>query len=153
MLEVRDLHAGYGETQVIHGVNLSLAPGRLHAILGRNGAGKTTTLKTIMGLVQASEGEVRFQGENLVGRPAYEIARLGIAFVPETRDIFGALTVSENLELAARIGLTRKGDWTRVIGPSTGFWISSPTWPNAWAMAATSSPVANNRCSRSDGRC
>jgi len=112
MLEVANLQAGYGETRVIHGVDLSVAEGRFHAILGRNGAGKTTTLKSIMGLVLTSGGDIRFGGTDIRRMPPYEIARLGIAFVPETRDVFGSLTVAENLALAARIGAARPGGWT-----------------------------------------
>ena len=111
MLEVANLQAGYGETRVIHGVDLSVAEGRFHAILGRNGAGKTTTLKSIMGLVHASGGEIRFGSTDIRRMPPYEIARLGIAFVPETRDVFGSLTVAENLALAARVGAARPGGW------------------------------------------
>ena len=112
MLEVAQLQAGYGETQVIHGVDLAVHEGRFHAILGRNGAGKTTTLKAIMGLVPASGGEIRFQGTDIRQRPPYEIARMGLAYVPETRDVFGALTVAENLDLAARVGRGQPGSWT-----------------------------------------
>ena len=112
MLELRGLKAGYGETQVIHGVDLTVRQGQFHAILGRNGVGKTTTLKTVMGLLPPLGGEILFRGAALTRRPPYEIARAGIAYVPETRDIFGALTVQENLDLAARIGAGRPGGWT-----------------------------------------
>jgi len=112
VLELRQLKAGYGETQVIHGIDLTVREGKLHAILGRNGVGKTTTLKTIMGLLPVRDGEIRFRDAGIRGRPPYEVARLGIAYVPETRDIFGALSVLENLELAARIGQGREGGWT-----------------------------------------
>jgi branched-chain amino acid transport system ATP-binding protein len=103
MLEVTDLHAGYGDTKVLHGLDFSAQKGRVLALLGRNGAGKTTTMKAIVGLLKLDSGEVRLDGEKLSGRPAYEIARRGIGYVPETRDIFPSLTVSENLKLATRI--------------------------------------------------
>ncbi|MDH3668880.1 MAG: ABC transporter ATP-binding protein [Paracoccaceae bacterium] len=112
MLELSGVTAGYGETQVLHGVDLVVREGQFHAILGRNGAGKTTTLKTIMGLVPAKGGEIRFAGDSIAGREPYRIATLGIAYVPETRDVFGALTVEENLHLAARIGVGRAGGWS-----------------------------------------
>ncbi|MEW5420536.1 ABC transporter ATP-binding protein [Amorphus sp. 3PC139-8] len=102
MLEIRDLHTGYGETRVIHGLSLKAAPGRMLAILGRNGAGKTTTLKAIMGLLPVLEGDVAFDGASIARTRPYEIARRGVAYVPETRDIFPSLTVKENLALAAR---------------------------------------------------
>ncbi len=112
MLELSGVAAGYGETQVLHGVDLNVREGQFHAILGRNGAGKTTTLKTIMGLVPAMGGAIRFAGDSITGRQPYQVAAMGIAYVPETRDVFGALTVEENLHLAARIGVGRADGWT-----------------------------------------
>ncbi|MFV0246202.1 MAG: ABC transporter ATP-binding protein [Qingshengfaniella sp.] len=103
MLDLTQVHSGYGETQVLHGVDLSVQAGRVHALLGRNGVGKSTTLKTIVGQVTASQGEITFEGQALTGLPAHRIARMGIAYVPETRDIFGALSVRENLDLAGRL--------------------------------------------------
>lgn len=109
MLELAAVNSGYGETQVLHGMTLTAAAGRVLAILGRNGAGKSTTLKTIMGLLSRTAGEIRFEGKPIDRHP-YEIAKRGIAYVPETRDIFPSLTVRENLELTAkRFG---GGDWT-----------------------------------------
>jgi branched-chain amino acid transport system ATP-binding protein len=117
VLEIRDLSSGYGETQVIHGLNFRAAAGRVHAILGRNGVGKTTTLRTIMSLVPATLGSILLDGQEISGRRPYEIARLGVAFVPETRDIFASLTVRENLQLAARLKPLGEPRWTieRVI--------------------------------------
>jgi branched-chain amino acid transport system ATP-binding protein len=111
MLEVSGLHAGYGETRVLHGLSFAAKPGRVTAILGRNGAGKSTTLKTIMGLLPATAGAIAFDGAALAGRPPYEIATRGVAYVPETRDVFPSLTVRENLEMAAR-RFGRTGGWT-----------------------------------------
>ena len=102
MLEIRQLEAGYGDTQVIHGLDLSVGAGRVLAVLGRNGAGKSTTLKSVMGLVKTRGGSIAFDGRPLKGRKPFAIAGLGIAYVPETRDIFPSLTVRENLEIAAR---------------------------------------------------
>jgi branched-chain amino acid transport system ATP-binding protein len=117
MLDLTDLSAGYGETQVLHGLTLRAEPGRVLAILGRNGAGKSTTLKTIMGLLPARAGSIAFDGRPIGGMAPFDIARLGIAYVPETRDIFRSLSVRENLDLAARRFPCPPGGWTvdRVI--------------------------------------
>ena len=112
MLEVRQLEAGYGETQVIHGLDLAVGAGRVLAVLGRNGAGKSTTLKAVMGLVKTSGGSITFDGSPLIGRKPFIIAGLGIAYVPETRDIFPSLTVRENLEIAARHNGGGASGWT-----------------------------------------
>ena len=110
MLEVSGLHTGYDETQVIHGLDLAAPEGRLLAVLGRNGAGKTTLLQAIVGLLPAWRGEIRLDGRDITGMAPYEIAWLGIAYVPETRDIFPSLSVRENLELAHRVSTS--GRWT-----------------------------------------
>ena len=111
MLEIAGLKTGYGETRVIHGLDLSVAEGRVHAILGRNGVGKSTTLKAIMGLLPAMDGDIRLGGQSLRGKAPFDRARLGLAYVPETRDIFGALSVRENLTLAGRLADGQSG-WT-----------------------------------------
>lgn len=102
ILTVEGLSAGYGMGMVLHNVSLSVAEGEVVCLLGRNGAGKTTTLKSIMGLVPPTEGRIVFLGENVVGRPTYEICRMGIGYVPEDRRIFPDLTVMENLEVGRR---------------------------------------------------
>ncbi len=115
MLDLQNVESGYGETQVLHGLTLHAQPGRVLAILGRNGAGKSTLLKTVMGLLPTRAGDIRLDGTALNGKRPFDIAKLGIAYVPETRDIFPSLSVRENLMLAAaRFG---GGDWTmeRVI--------------------------------------
>jgi branched-chain amino acid transport system ATP-binding protein len=112
MLEIRQLEAGYGETQVIHGLDLAVGAGRVLAVLGRNGAGKSTTLKAVMGLVRPSGGCIAFDGRPLKGCRPFTIAALGIAYVPETRDIFPSLTVRENLEIAARNDGGGASGWT-----------------------------------------
>ena len=111
MLELRAVQSGYGETKVLHGLSLTAEQGRVLAILGRNGAGKSTTLKTIMGLLPLKSGEMVLNGKPLPSQ-RFDVAKSGIAYVPETRDIFPSLSVRENLEIAAaRFG--RKGaDWT-----------------------------------------
>jgi len=99
LLEVRDLHAWYGESHILHGVDFEIRPGDMVTLLGRNGAGKTTTLKSIMGIVGRRRGSIRFEGRELIDRPSNRIARLGLAFCPEERGIFASLTVEENLLL------------------------------------------------------
>src|SRR5881296_4421321 len=99
LLEVRDLHAWYGESHILHGVDFEIGPGEMVTLLGRNGAGKTTTLKSIMGIVSRRRGSVRLGGRELIGLPSNRIARLGLAFCPEERGIFASLTVEENLLL------------------------------------------------------
>lgn len=110
MLELDGIETGYGETRVVHGLNLTVAKGTLHALLGRNGVGKSTTLKSAIGLLPLSVGRISFDGSVISNRPPHVISRLGVAFVPETRDIFGALTVRENLQLAGRLG-GANSDW------------------------------------------
>ena len=100
LLEVRGLHAAYGPTQVLHGIDFTLAAGRITAILGANGAGKTTTLRALCQAV-ATRGSIRFDGRELVGLATESVVRLGIAHVPDGRGTFGALTVEENLRLGA----------------------------------------------------
>ena len=103
MLELTDVHAGYGQGNVLCGVSFRVEKGEVVSILGRNGAGKSTTLKTIMGLVPLSEGRIVFLGRELAGVPTYQRSRLGIGYVPEDRRIFPELTVRENLESARKL--------------------------------------------------
>jgi branched-chain amino acid transport system ATP-binding protein len=99
LLRVADVHAWYGESHVLHGVDFEVRAGEVVTLLGRNGAGKTTTLKSVMGIVAKRRGSIRFRDAELIGRPSNAIARLGIAFCPEERGIFASLTVEENLLL------------------------------------------------------
>jgi branched-chain amino acid transport system ATP-binding protein len=105
MLVLDDVHAHYGKSHVLHGVSVEVRAGEVVGLLGRNGVGKTTTLKAIMGLVRRTGGRIAFEGRDLAGLPPHELARLGIAWVPEERRIFRLLTVLENL----RTGLDRPG--------------------------------------------
>jgi branched-chain amino acid transport system ATP-binding protein len=99
LLAVRDLHAWYGESHVLHGVDFDVRAGETVTLLGRNGAGKTTTLKSVMGIVGRRRGSVRLDGCEAIGLASNRIARLGLAFCPEERGIFASLTVEENLLL------------------------------------------------------
>ncbi|RMF84376.1 MAG: ABC transporter ATP-binding protein [Nitrospinota bacterium] len=102
MLSVDDIHTYYGMSYVLKGVSLQVGHGQTVALLGRNGAGKTTTLRSIIGLVVPRKGHVYYQGEEITGIKPHLIARRGITYVPETRDIFSYLSVRENLEIAYR---------------------------------------------------
>jgi branched-chain amino acid transport system ATP-binding protein len=103
LLEVKDLHAWYGESHILHGMAFDVGRGELVTLLGRNGAGKTTTLKSVMGMVARRMGVIRFQGRDLIHLASNRIARLGLAFCPEERGIFASLNVYENLVLPPRI--------------------------------------------------
>ncbi len=103
LLEVRDLHAWYGESHILHGVDFEVRRGEVVTLLGRNGAGKTTTLKSVMGMVSRRRGSVRFDGNQLIMLPSNRIARLGLAFCPEERGIFASLNVEENLLLPPEV--------------------------------------------------
>lgn len=102
LLEVRDVHTFIGQYHILQGVSLSVRKGGITALLGRNGAGKTTTLKTILGLTPPRQGQVIFEGQPIHGMRSFDIAALGIGFVPEQRLIFRALSVEENLKIAER---------------------------------------------------
>lgn len=101
-LEVRGLHAYYGESHVLQGIDLDVGDGEAVSLVGRNGAGKSTTISAITGLVRPRAGIVRVAGTDVAGRPAYQVARAGVALVPQGRRIFSELSVRENLLLAAR---------------------------------------------------
>jgi branched-chain amino acid transport system ATP-binding protein len=102
MLSVSGLHAHYGRAHILDGVSLEAAAGEVVVLLGRNGAGKSTTMKAIMGLVRPSAGRVLFGGRDIAGMEPFEVARLGLGYVPEDRRIFTELTVMENLEVGRR---------------------------------------------------
>lgn len=104
LLEVDQLHAGYGRTPALFGVDLSLAAGEIVALLGRNGVGKTTTLRSIMGLTNRSAGNVSLEGRSIDRLPTHVIARLGVAYVPEDRGVFPGLSVGDNLRLGRLAG-------------------------------------------------
>jgi len=103
LLSVSGLHAWYGESHILHGVDFEVRRGEVVTLLGRNGAGKTTTLKSVMGIVGRREGSVRFDGKETIRLPSNRIARLGLAFCPEERGIFASLNVHENLLLPPEV--------------------------------------------------
>lgn len=112
LLELKRLGASYGRARVLFGIDLELHAGEVVALLGRNGAGKSTTLKSIMGLVVPESGEVRFAGRRIERLQPFEIARLGLGYVPEERRIFGGLTVAENLEAGRKPGVAGAPAWS-----------------------------------------
>ena len=112
ILDVRDVHTFYGTSHILFGVSLDVSQGETVCLLGRNGAGKSTTLRSIMGLTPPASGTVTYDGVELIGKPPYTIARLGIAFVPDDRGIFADLTVHENLEIAQTKRRPNGDAWT-----------------------------------------
>jgi len=109
MLRVSGAHVYYGSAHVLHGLTLSVQPKQIVCMVGRNGAGKSTTLKAVMGLVRVSGGEIWLDEKRIDGKPAHDIARLGLAYVPEDRGIFGSLSVEENVRVAVRSGSRAAG--------------------------------------------
>ena len=107
-LEARDIHTYYGKSHILHGVSLDVAEGKITTLLGRNGAGKSTTLRSLMGLTPAREGKISILSTNTTQMPPFQIAALGVGYVPEGRRVFANLTVDENL----RVPMERSGSWT-----------------------------------------
>jgi len=112
LIGAQDINTYYGASHVLRGIDFHVARGETIGLMGRNGMGKSTLLKSIMGLVKPRSGSVAINGRPMTGAPPYEIARLGIAYVPEGRGIFGNLSVVENLKMAARPGTKGQRDWT-----------------------------------------
>jgi branched-chain amino acid transport system ATP-binding protein len=112
ILEVERIYTSYGLSQVLFGVSLGVGEKEIVSLLGRNGVGKTTTLRSIMGLTPPRSGSIRWKGEEIAGKPSYQISRLGMGFVPEDRRIFSDLTVWENLDVAIKPSLRGKDIWT-----------------------------------------
>jgi branched-chain amino acid transport system ATP-binding protein len=103
-LEIKDLNAWYGESHVLHGINLSVNKGEVVCLLGRNGAGRTTTLRSVLGLVSSRTGSIKVNGLDVLSMPTHEVARLGIGYCPEERGIFTSLTCEQNLMLPPKVG-------------------------------------------------
>ncbi|NYT43673.1 ABC transporter ATP-binding protein [Alcaligenaceae bacterium] len=112
LIEARDIHAHYGASHVLQGIDLTIHAGESIGLLGRNGMGKTTLIRSIMGHVPASGGSITIRGRNCTKAAAYQVSRLGVAYVPEGRGIFPNLNVRENLQVAARPGFDGRNDWT-----------------------------------------
>jgi branched-chain amino acid transport system ATP-binding protein len=112
ILEVNNIYTAYGLSQILFGVSLRVEEKEVVSLLGRNGVGKTTTLRSIMGLTPPRSGSIRWKGQEIAGKPPYEISRLGIGFVPEDRRIFSDLTVWENLDVAIQRSAKRENVWS-----------------------------------------
>ncbi|MCW5652294.1 ABC transporter ATP-binding protein [Hydrogenophaga sp.] len=112
LIEARGLHTHYGVSHILRGVDFTVDKGQTIGLMGRNGMGKTTLLKSLMGIVKPSGGQVHVKGRDMTGAPTFEIARQGVAYVPEGRGIFGNLSVKENLLMSARAGTQGQRDWT-----------------------------------------
>ena len=112
LISAKGLNTYYGASHILRGIDFSVARGETIGLMGRNGMGKSTLLKTLMGLVKPRSGSVEIMGRSMTGGAPYEIAQLGIAYVPEGRGIFGNLSVVENLKMAARAGSNGQSDWT-----------------------------------------
>jgi len=115
VLELRGVHTYYGESHILHGVDLSVSSGQVVALLGRNGVGKTTTVRSIVGFTPPRSGKVVFKGKDIAGLPAQRIARMGISLVPQGRRVFGSLTVREHLKIFGANGGTNGWDLDRVV--------------------------------------
>ncbi len=118
MLQVAKINTFYGSSQILFDVSLEVSPGEVVGLLGRNGAGKTTTLRSIMGLTRPKEGKISYKGEDILGKPTYKIAKMGIGYVPEDRIIFPDLSVLDNLNLASKTSSGSTNGWRieRVFG-------------------------------------
>jgi branched-chain amino acid transport system ATP-binding protein len=112
LIQAQDLNTYYGASHILRGVNFSVGRGETIGLMGRNGMGKSTLLKTLMGIVLPRTGTVDIKGQRMNGCPTFEVAQMGIAYVPEGRGIFGNLSVVENLQMAARPGTQGQRDWT-----------------------------------------
>ena len=112
LIAATSLNTHYGQSHILRDIDFAVQPGQTIGLMGRNGMGKTTLLKSIMGIVKPSGGAVHIKGRPMTGAPTFEIARLGLAYVPEGRGIFGNLSVKENLQMAARAGTQGQRDWT-----------------------------------------
>jgi len=112
ILEINNIDTYYGQSHVLQGISLSIEEGEVVALLGRNGVGKTTTLRSIMGLTPPRKGSINFQGEEIAGKKPFEIARLGIGYVPDDRRIFPDMTTEENLLLGRHLSKRGNGGWS-----------------------------------------
>jgi branched-chain amino acid transport system ATP-binding protein len=112
LIQAQGIQTYYGASHILRGIDFKVARGETIGLMGRNGMGKSTLLKSIMGIVPPQSGTVQIKGQTMNGRPTYEVAQLGIAYVPEGRGIFGNLSVVENLKMAARPGTQGQRDWT-----------------------------------------
>ena len=137
LIEARGLNTFYGASHILRDVDFSVGRSETIGLMGRNGMGKSTLLKSLMGLVKPRSGSVHVMGRPMTGRAPFEIAQLGVAYVPEGRGIFGNLSVLENLKMAARAGAT---------GPMNECWRPSLACKSAWVTAASNCQAGSSKC-------
>ena len=101
VLAIRDLHAGYGETEILHGLNILVDPGEIVVVVGPNGAGKSTAMKSVLGLLNIRSGRIELEGTDITGTPPTDVITKGVSYVPQTHNVFVSLSVQENLEMGA----------------------------------------------------
>lgn len=152
VLEAADLYAGYGETEILHGVSIRLDPGEFVTIIGPNGAGKSTLVKTIIGLIKPRQGTIRYQGSDVTGSPPEDLALRGLTYIPQTRNTFSSLTVLENLEMGAitvRSGVFARANpriLIRRIASRIGLaWNNGSDEPPADAKSAVRTPFTEEQ--------
>ncbi|WP_194727332.1 ABC transporter ATP-binding protein [Noviherbaspirillum malthae] len=112
LLQGKGLHSFYGQSHILHGVDFSIRRGETVGLMGRNGMGKSTLIKSLVGVVRPRQGEVQIRGRSTIGLPPFQVARMGVSYVPEGRGIFPNLNVQENLLVSARSGVDGRRDWT-----------------------------------------
>ena len=147
LLSVQDLHVNYGRVEALHGVSLSVDAGQIVSVIGPNGAGKTTLLSALAGVLP-SRGEATYQGQSLRGVSVEERVSRGLVMVPEKRELFGSMTVADNLLLGSYTRATRSGSrptWTASMPASPACWSAVNNWPEPCR-------AASSRCWRSAGR-
>ena len=151
MLRIVNLEAGYGSLRVLKGVSLHVSPGEVVAIIGPNGAGKTTLLATIAGLIKPWTGEISLQGRRIEQAPPEQIVALGCSLVPEGRQVFGTLTVKENLLLGGYVRRRERANGARADAGRRLPPVRRPPRTRS-GSSRRRSPAASSRCSRSAGR-
>ena len=146
MLQIRNLVAGYGKVQVLHGISIHVPKGKVVTLIGSNGAGKTTTMRAVSGMIAPTSGEISLNGKRVEGKESYDIAKLGLAHSPEGRRVFATMTVNDNLILGAFPRLT--GSRPKVMWP--------PIWNVRWSCFRASKSGACNwlaRCRAANSKC
>jgi branched-chain amino acid transport system ATP-binding protein len=142
-LEITNLHAWYGESHILHGINLSVQPGQVVTLLGRNGAGRTTTLRAILGLTGARKGSIKIHGEEAIHLSTHRIANLGIGYCPEERGIFASLTTEENLRLPPPL----KSKRGKVMSEQAPARACPAANSRCWPSPASCAPAPTSCCS------
>jgi ABC-type branched-subunit amino acid transport system ATPase component len=146
LLELNAIHAFYGKIEAVKGVSLRVEDRSIVSLLGANGAGKTTVVRTIVGLHRSCDNDIQFDNRPIGNVPPHQIVSLGIAMVPERRELFPDMSVVDNLEMGATHGETQRRSAALSNGPTACF----RSWPSGESSAPARSAAANSRCSQSD---